>query len=219
MKLWQSASAALVALLFWIFAVSLPQHFGAWAGWVVWLVGVAAGLFIASGVIIFGLGLLGSRLPERLKKHLPDGIRGEVVFLGFYLFFSGVLMIVAMVAWRNGLDLSPGQHLALGVGGSTVAAFVFAATQLDTTRAAASVAVVVLLIGVTTWPDAKGLIDPSVQKALITWMGVILGVNGVAEAAQQTVATRAKADKPGTRAAQGDLAGRAPDPAEQPAVE
>ena len=52
-------------------------------------------------------------------------------------------------------------------------------------RAAASVPVVVLLVGVVVWPGAKDLVEPSVRQALITWMGVILAVNGSAEAAKQ----------------------------------
>ena len=65
-------------------------------------------------------------------------------------------------------------------------------TQFDTIRAAASVPIVLLLIGVATWPDAGDLMEPSVREALIKWMGILLGVNGVAEAGKQVGETFAR---------------------------
>lgn len=197
MKLWQSASAALVGVLFWIAAVCLPRSVDPWPLWVKWLEPLVALAFALAGVWVFA---------REFKKSSSN--RSQGVFLGVFLVFAGVILVVAFLSGRNGYTLDDGQRLAIGVGGGAVASFAFAATQFDTIRAGASVPVVVLLIGVVTWPGAKDLIDPSVQKALITWMGVILGVNGAAEAVQQVAATRAKPDVP----APGDLADRV-DPA------
>jgi peptidoglycan/LPS O-acetylase OafA/YrhL len=197
MKLWQSASAALVAVMFWIGAVCLPSHVDAWPGAVkVAEPLVALGFLVAGAAVFF------------VEFRKSSDRRGQGVFLGVFLAFAGVMLVVAFINGRNGFDLTDGQRLAIGVGGGAIASFAFAATQFDTIRAGASVPVVVLLVGVVTWPNAKDLIDPSVQKALITWMGVILGVNGAAEAVQQAAASRAT---PG-QAAPGDLADRKPSP-------
>jgi hypothetical protein len=193
MKLWQSASAALIAVLFWIAAVCLPDSVDAWPGWVKVLE-----LMVALGFAIAGISVFVREIQNK------SDTRGQGVFLGVFLAFAAVMLVVAFINGRNGFTLDDGQRLAIGVGGGAIASFAFAATQFDTIRAGASVPVVVLLIGVVTWPDAKDLIDPSVQKALITWMGVILGVNGAAEAVQQAAATRANSATP----ARGDLADR-----------
>ena len=75
--------------------------------------------------------------------------------------------------------------MAVGLGGTAVAGSAFAVTQFDTLRAAASVPVVILLIGVVTWPSASELMDSDVRTELIKWMGVVLAASGVAEAAKQ----------------------------------
>lgn len=204
MKLWQSASAALIAVLFWIAAVCLPGTVGAWTTWVQILVFAAAAVFGIAGVGVFVRAFL---------AHDAGSLRGQSIFLGVFLAFACVLLIVAWVNGHNGFTITDGQRLAIGVGGGAIASFAFAATQFDTIRAGASVPVVVLLIGVVTWPDAKDHIDPSVQKAIIGWMGAILGLNGVSEAAQQAVTARAT-----KAAAPGDLADRAtPAPVQTPA--
>jgi hypothetical protein len=186
MKLWQSGSAALGALLFWVAVLLLPDTISPWSHtavtWCHWI----AGILSVVGVLVFAVGL-GVGALRHWGEH-----RGEVVFTGAFLALAGVALLVVTAACRDGLDLASGRGLAIGVGGVALAGFAFAATQFDTIRASASVAVVLLLIGVTTWPNAGTLIDPDVRTALIQWMGVLLGVNGAAEAAKQVGETFAR---------------------------
>jgi hypothetical protein len=188
--------------------LSLPEHYGKWDhAWVV--VGNVAGwILVGVGLAGFVVGFIGRRF--RLLRKIPidptGEHRGEWVFVGFFLVFSGILLIAGVHAAEGGFDFGQGQRMALGVGGAAMVGFVFAATQLTTMRVAASVPVVLLLVGMTTWPDAKTLVDPGIQKALITWMGVILGVNGVAEAANQIGVTQARKTARDVRSAPGDLA-------------
>jgi hypothetical protein len=207
LKLWQSSAAALLTLMYWVAVVSLPERFGKWQhGWVVGLTWCGV-VMTAIGLVVFGLGFLGREI-KGFKIHLtPTGEhRGEWVFVGFFLFFAGGMLIAGVHAAAGGFTLGAGQRMALGVGGAAMVGFVFAATQLTTMRVAASVPVVLLLIGITTWPDARTLVDPGIQKALITWMGVILGVNSVSEVVNQRAVNRARAEKGDFRLAPGDLA-------------
>jgi hypothetical protein len=203
MKLWQSGSAALGALVFWVAVLLLPDTIQPWSHTAVtWCHWIAAILCVV-GVAIFGVGLAIGAM-RRWGEH-----RGEVIFTGVFLALTGVALLVVTAACRDGLDLASGRGLALGVGGVALAGFVFAATQFDTIRASASVAVVLLLIGVTTWPNASELISSDVRTALIQWMGVLLGINGAAEAAKQVGESFARAGSgPGFRASRGDLATR-----------
>lgn len=98
--------------------------------------------------------------------------------------------------------------LAVGVGSAALAGFVFAVARFDTLRAAASVPVVILLVGVVVWPGAGELIADDVRQAIITWMGVILAANGVSEAAKQIgeATAKSRSSAPGDVKAPGDMA-------------
>src|SRR3978361_1433706 len=121
MKLWQSASAALIAVMFWIGAVCLPAHVDAWPGPVKVIEPLVALAFFAAGVVVFFIEF--QKSSER---------RGQGVFLGVFLAFAGVMLVVAFINGRDGFDLTDGQRLAIGVGGGAIASFAFAATQFDT---------------------------------------------------------------------------------------
>jgi hypothetical protein len=203
LKLWQSGSAALGALVFWVAVLLLPDTIEPWSHtavtWCHWI----AGILFVGGVVTFLVGLVVGAM-RNWGEH-----RGEVVFTGVFLALGGVALFVVTAACRDGLDLASGRGLALGVGGVALAGFVFAATQFDTIRASASVAVVLLLIGVTTWPDASDLISSDVRTALIQWMGVLLGINGAAEAAKQVGESFARSGSDHEfRSSRGDLVTR-----------
>ena len=57
----------------------------------------------------------------------------------------------------------------------------------------ASVPVVILLIGTATWPDAAELIEQDVRTEIFKWMGIVLAVSGLGEAAAQVGRQRTQA--------------------------
>ena len=203
LKLWQSSVAVLIAILYWALLVATPDTLGPWPGWVRVTVGLTAGVMVVAGAVTFVIGLRMTDSDEgRGEERRGEERRGEVVFIGFGLILLGLVALVATAHFGQQVTVSADVKFAAGVGGVALGGFVFAATQFDTIRAAASVPVVLLLIGVATWPGAEGLMDPSLREALITWMGVILSINGVAEAAKQVGVARARS----TTASPGDLA-------------
>ncbi|KQV65733.1 hypothetical protein ASC64_12535 [Nocardioides sp. Root122] len=196
LKLWQSSVGILLFLLYWALIAACGDSIGAWSSGVrttVSVVGVAA---MVAGVVTFVVGL---------RTDPARSYRGEVVFLGFGLVLLGLVAVIATSFFDHDVAVTPELKFAVGVGGVALGGFVFAATQFDTIRAAASVPVVLLLIGVATWPGAADLMEPSVREALIKWMGILLGVNGVAEAGKQVGETFARSR--GTR----EVAGTAGD--------
>ena len=196
LRLWQSSVGILLFILYWALIAACGDSISAWSGSVRNTVVVIAVIAMVAGVITFvagvAMGTGGSR-------------RGEVVFLGFALVLLGLVALIARSYFDQDVPVSAELKFAVGVGGVALGGFVFAATQFDTIRAAASVPVVLLLIGVATWPGAADLMEPSVREALIKWMGILLGVNGVAEAGKQVGESFARSR--GTR----DVAGTAGD--------
>ena len=186
MKLWQSGTVALLALVFWVTVLLMPDQLPPWPTWVVWVAFISAPIIIVAGAVVFARAMKGED-----SEH-----RGEFVFTGVFVAILGLVVFIVTLGTRNGLDLSGGRSLALGVGGVAIVGFAFATTQYDTIRAAASVAVVILLIGVTTWPGATEAIGADVRAAIIQWMGVLLGINGAAEAAKQVGVSVAQANSP-----------------------
>ena len=182
LKLYQSAIAALVVLLFWGTALAIPDRSGPTPTWT-----------------RLGLGLVGASLVVGGAAAIRRGFRLEGDAKAERVALATVLILVGLVAVSSGLllgrplELQPAGRFALGVGGAALAGFAYATTQFDSIRAAASVPVVVLLVGVVVWPGAGDLVDNEVRQALITWMGVILAVSGTAEAAKQVGESVAKA--------------------------
>lgn len=182
LKLYQSAIAALLVLLFWGTALSIPVHSEPLSGWARVLLGLVGAALVGAG---------GYTTLSAFKLRGDE--RGERVALSTVLTMVGLVLITAAILLGRPVDVTPAGRFALGVGGAALAGFAYATTQFDSIRAAASVPVVVLLVGVVVWPGAGELVESQVREALITWMGVILAVTGTAEAAKQVGESVAKA--------------------------
>jgi hypothetical protein len=184
-KLWQASLAAFIATLYWVMVIALPTTGDPWPVLLRWGVGILGGVLIVWGILgaARGLGLTGDDKAERFA-------------LCALIIIIGVVLIILAFITSHVLEVTPARRMAVGVGGAALAGFVFAVGRFDTLRAAASVPVVILLIGVVVWPEASDLIDDSIRQAVITWMGVILAANGAAEAAKQIGESNAKANAP-----------------------
>ena len=183
LKLWQSSVGILLFILYWALIAAAGDSISAWSETARHRVYVAGIVLMIVGAVALLAGMIISPKQSR---------RGEVVFLGFALVLLGLVCLIARSYFAHDVEVADELKFAVGVGGVALGGFVFAATQFDTIRAAASVPVVLLLIGVATWPGASDLMEPSVREALIKWMGILLGVNGVAEAGKQVGETFAR---------------------------
>ncbi|CUR56661.1 membrane hypothetical protein [metagenome] len=210
LKLWQSSVGILLFILYWALIAACGASIGPWPDTALTVVRIVAFVVMAVGAVVFAIGFLSSsptrrqttsrRTPPADGEHVKDDFpsdednshRGEIVFVGFGLVLLGLVALIASAWFDDRVPVTPELKFAVGVGGVALGGFVFAATQFDTIRAAASVPVVLLLIGVATWPGAADLMEPSVREALIKWMGILLGVNGVAEAGKQVGETFAR---------------------------
>jgi drug/metabolite transporter (DMT)-like permease len=184
LKIWQTTAAIAIGMSYWILVLALPPTSSSWPGWSQVIIGLVGICVIAVGIMVARAGF---------KKAKDDPKRPELFALGVFLVLVGLLLIVIAFMTTQPMTLDPERRFAIGVGGLAIASFVYAATQFDTVRAAASVPIVVLLIGIVVWPKVTTLVDNDVRKALITWMGVILAANGVSEAAKQVGESNAKA--------------------------
>ena len=145
LKLWQSSVAIPLFILYWALIAACGTTIEAWSDGVRTFVDIVGVVAIIAGVWTFVAGL---RM-DTAKSH-----RGEIVFLGFALFVLGVVALILSSFFGHDVAITPGIKFAVGVGGVALGGFVFAVTQFDTIRAAASVPIVLLLIGVATWPGA-----------------------------------------------------------------
>ena len=197
-RLWQSSTAIFLALLFWISVVVFPTgpHEISDSARRFTLV-MASILGLAAVVVAFM-----NQRDQTKKKHYLSALASTLALVSVADFIFYYLAPVGFV-------LKDGDKLAIGVGGTAIAAFAYGITQFDSMRAAASAPVVVLLVGVSVWPDAQNLMETSVRQALIQWMGILLGANGAAEAAKQigvATANSRSGDDSKVGVAPGDLA-------------
>ena len=106
----------------------------------------------------------------------------EVVAIPAFVLFMDILLVVGLTGIVHFL---PALKFAMAVGGGAIAAFLLGIVVFDTVRVAASLPIVVLFIGMVTYPvEIAGFNDNRAQ--VIVWMGVILGVSAAAEGATQT---------------------------------
>jgi hypothetical protein len=182
LKIWQGTLAAFIAVTYWVIVLALPERGNAWPT----PVRVAAGFV---GLMLLVLGLYGAL--RGFNKRGEE--RGESATLGGVILLVGVILVVLAFMSSVPLDLRVSHRFAIGVGGAALAGFAFAVSLFDSMRAAASIPIVILLIGVVVWPEASTLVEESVKQAVIAWMGVILAANGIAEAGKQIGESNAKA--------------------------
>lgn len=185
LKIWQGTLAGFIAVAYWVMVLVLPEKGNPWP----------TQLRAAVGLVGVALLLLSAYKVWRGFDQ-SGGERGEAVAFGGVILVVGLILVVLSFLTSLPLDLKVSHRFAIGVGGAALAGFAFAISLFDSMRAAASVPIVILLIGVVVWPEASTLVEESVKQAVITWMGVILAANGIAEASKQIGESNAKAKAP-----------------------
>jgi FtsH-binding integral membrane protein len=200
LKIWQGTLAAFVTVTYWVSVLALPERGNPWPIWLRWVTGLVGLALLILGPTRIWKGLQKTGAEEREE-------RGQHVALGGAILLVGVILVVLAFLTSVPLVLKVDNRFAIGVGGAALAGFAFALSLFDSMRAAASIPIVILLIGVVVWPEASTLVEESVKQAVITWMGVILAANGIAEASKQIGESnaKAKADPDQTIESAGDL--------------
>lgn len=172
LRIWQSTTAVFLVLLVWFSILAFPTTTGNFPSWARWATAAFAVLVVFAGV---GLWI----------ATRGEGKRAPMHAIAATLILVGVVDLMFAAAAPQGMVIDAKTKFAMGVGGAALCGFAYGITQFDSMRAAASIPVVALLVGVVVWPDAKTFVESDVRQALITWMGVVLGINGAAEAAKQ----------------------------------
>ena len=167
----QIAAAIVVGMTYWIILLALPDSGTQWEPWV------------RSALSWGGLGVLAVGVIAGVIWLATQNARVGVLSL-ICLVVGPVAVIVGQIT-VNRLDLGEGTRFAIGVGGLALAGLILGLIRFDTIRAAVSIPAAVLVIGVTTWPNAEEIVGPDVRTSIIQWMGILLGANGVAEAVTQ----------------------------------
>lgn len=98
--------------------------------------------------------------------------------------YIALLDILVTFGLTGVVRFTPELKFTLAVGGGALVAFLFGIVVFDTIRVAAALPVVVLFIGVVSYPVDIAAID-EVRTQLIAWMGVILGVTAIVEGTTQ----------------------------------
>lgn len=173
----QTAAGIIVLIAFWSAVIAWPR---AWdvsgsTGWR-WLAGIGAVLLL--GVVFIGAFIL----KNQFQYVTPFATVG-----GFGL---------ALIAAGSGnLGLADdASRFGIAVGGTALAGLLLGIIRYGTIRAAASVAVVILVIGVLTFPGAKEVVGESNVGTVVGWMALLIGANGAAEAALQIAGRKSEGD-------------------------
>ncbi|MEU7815648.1 hypothetical protein [Pseudonocardia sp. NPDC049154] len=163
----RTALAVFVALTYWVTVYSLPEppvgptspHFG-------WLF---------AGIAVFGLSLSLLAVGHRRVSRVAAVCVVAYVLLLDWLLVSAFFAVV---------PYSPELKFTLAIGGIALASFIVGIVVFDTLRVAASLPIVILIIGLATAPS--GFLGGSdLRGQLIMWMGIILGASAVAEGVNQ----------------------------------
>ncbi len=163
----RTALAVFVALTYWVTVYSLPEapvgamspHFG-------WLF---------AGIAVFGLSLSLLAVGRRRVGRVTAVCVVAYVLLLDWLLASAFFAVV---------PYSPELKFTLAIGGIALASFIVGIVVFDTLRVAASLPIVILIIGLATAPS--GFLGGSdLRSQLIMWMGIILGASAVAEGVNQ----------------------------------
>jgi hypothetical protein len=167
-----TAVAVFFGLIYWITVYTLPDPMD---------VGVnSLKRTIALGILYGLIAVFGLTLTMMGRGKGNIGRLQAVCLVAYVLTLDWLLAS----AYFRIVNYRPEVKFALAIGGLAVASFIYGTIAFDTIRAAASLPIVVLFIGLAA--ASNGLtIDPEIKKQLILWMGVILGANAVSEAANQ----------------------------------
>ena len=158
----------LLVLTYWIGVFILPEHRLEEA----WPIQTVA--YLSAALVALACG---GTMRRDGKWRAP-----EVVAIPAFVLFLDILLVVGLTGIVHFL---PALKFAMAVGGGAIAAFLLGIVVFDTVRVAASLPIVVLFIGMVTYPvEIAGFNDNRAQ--VIVCMGVILGVSAAAEGATQT---------------------------------
>lgn len=173
----ETAAGIAVLIAFWSAIIAWPRAWDVSAspGWR-WLAGLAA-------LVLFGVVFAGAFvLKNQLRYVTPFATVG-----GFGL------ALIAVGSGNLGLA-DDASRFGIAVGGTALGGLLLGIVRYGTIRAAASVAAVILVIGVLTFPGAKDVVGESNVGTVVGWMAVLIGANGVAEAALQIAGRKSVGD-------------------------
>lgn len=136
-------------------------------------------------ILAIGLAVYGSTGPDTRRQSLAYVTPISVV----------VAVLLILVGSGSGdLGLGLDQRFPIAVGGTALGALLVGVTRYSTIRAAASLAAVVLIIGVLTFPGGRDAVGEENVATIVGWMAVLIGANGVAEAVVQATNPRTEGD-------------------------
>ena len=179
-----------VGTAWWTITLSLPSSADKWH-WVARITVAFIGIFVMGIGMVLNRKLNGGQ--QLAGRNLP-ALSGTASTL---LVAVGLVVLMAAVLGGFGIDLDSERRLGIGVGGLAVAVMMIGLTRYDTARAAASLPVVALVIGLAVFPGAGDTMGDELRGQIIKWMGILLGANGVAEAAKQVAVAAGGRESPG----------------------
>jgi hypothetical protein len=153
--------AAGFLLVYWIAALLLPLRWDLWVGLLIFVTTVAV-----------------TQRRSRRNRNRPEGL-----MLAWGV-FGLALSLNTLTNWWTVEELSDDQRVSLALGGTAIVVLAGAAGRYISVKAAASMVIVVLFIGLVAFPDLSDELDEDIVKSLVGWMAGILGVVAVAEAAE-----------------------------------
>ena len=180
----KTAVAVLLALTYWVTVFVLPtpgKQVGQTGTRIVVPEWVPVSVIVVAGVVL-GLLIIGV-----WRKKFDKVVTLCVV--GFFFLIS-LLFVSAFNEW---IPYTMQIKFAIGVGGTAIASFVCGIVVYNTLRVAASLPIVILLIGLATFPAGFAAGD-DLRGQIILWMGGILGIATVTEGITQAVRIRGSAD-------------------------
>jgi hypothetical protein len=175
-----TATGIVAVIAFWSAVVAWPLDWQLadsrfWRP-IMWVFAVAA----------IGLAVYGNTGPDSRKQSMAYVAPISAVL-------AVVLVLVASGSGNLGLGFE--QRFPIAVGGTALGALLLGVTRYSTIRAAASLAAVVLIIGVLTFPGGRDAVGEDNVATIVGWMAVLIGANGVAEAVVQATNPNAAGDR------------------------
>lgn len=183
----QTAVAVLVTLTYWVtvFVLPGPRPRAGQAATEPVVPESVPGLAIAA-MVVLALAAVVLLLMGLLSKRL-GGV--ATICLAGFLVLLDLLLLSAFYRW---IPYTMQLKFAIGVGGAAIASFAFGIIVYDTLRVAASLPIVILVIGLATFPAGYSAGD-DIRGQIILWMGGVLGIATVTEGITQAVRIRGSA--------------------------
>lgn len=153
--------AAGFLLVYWIAALLVPLRWDLWVG-----------------LLIFGTTVAVLQKQTRGNRRLSEIWLLAWGLLGLALFLN------VLTDWWQVEVLADDVRVSLALGGTAVVVLAGAAGRYISVKAAASMVIVVLFIGLVAFPALSDTLDEDLVKSLVGWMAGILGVVALAEAAE-----------------------------------